>query len=197
VLGVDPAAQGLAQTSEGNHKIIDLIDCSGCGDVDMSTVVTSTTSYTDLVSGKSFKDTIVGLSGQRLFLPTQSSKWSNPSGVWRIGLKDAKDILPKHSLKRCEEEERKIFEKKNLDLISLAASSSSTPSDPSSNVKEEELVYDKVLSAQVLKDMYKNSYKPLGANVMDCVVWNDGENWRAVVDTDGKGGTITYSANAF
>ena len=37
---MDPGAGGLQKTSDGQQKIIERIDCSGAGDVDMSREVT-------------------------------------------------------------------------------------------------------------------------------------------------------------
>uniref|UniRef100_A0A453P831 Uncharacterized protein n=1 Tax=Aegilops tauschii subsp. strangulata TaxID=200361 RepID=A0A453P831_AEGTS len=71
--GVDPAAAGLQKTSDGKPKILDVIDCTGSGDVDTSKVV------------KADADgAIVGASGARLSV---NPSWKNPSQEWRVGCK--------------------------------------------------------------------------------------------------------------
>ena len=77
--GVDPGATGLQTTSNGKLKVIDLIDGTGSGDVDTSTVQSAS-------SGK-----LTGLTGRTLTIPPN---WKNPSGKFHLGWKRAFDLFP-------------------------------------------------------------------------------------------------------
>ena len=69
--GVDPAAAGLATTTLGYPKVLDVIDCTGSGDVDTSTIVEADAS--GVIQGKSGR-------------PLRVNKdWVNPSGKWHVG----------------------------------------------------------------------------------------------------------------
>lgn len=57
-------------------------DCSGCGDVQMTSVLTA-----------SDDDTIIGLSGKILKLSTYM-KTNNSSNEYRVGLKSLSDLYP-------------------------------------------------------------------------------------------------------
>ena len=78
--GVDPGAAGLATTPDGRPKIVDIIDCSGSGDVATTTILKAEEA-----------GTIKGLSGQSL---TLNAEWKNPSGDWRVGIKAGFEIFP-------------------------------------------------------------------------------------------------------
>ena len=69
--GVDPAAAGLAVTTTGERKIVDILDASGSGDV-----VTTTKRKPD-ADGQ-----LLGLSGRKLTLPEGIK---NPAGDYRLG----------------------------------------------------------------------------------------------------------------
>jgi hypothetical protein len=82
--GLDPGAPGLAETSDGRRKIVDIVEATGSGDVEMTTSVTAT-------AGESEGVAVKGLSGRTLQL---NPAWTNPSGVWKLGLKPGFEIFP-------------------------------------------------------------------------------------------------------
>ena len=80
--GVDPGAGGMQVTTDGKRKIIERIDCSGAGDVDMSKEVTrDTDGY------------IEGVSGRKLKVP---DAWNalNATNTYRVGAKRIFDLYP-------------------------------------------------------------------------------------------------------
>eukprot|EP00983_Pelagomonas_calceolata_P043098 1138770-Pelagomonas_calceolata.AAC.2 len=71
------------------YQVLDVIDCTGSGDVDTSCV------------RKAGKDgTIEALSGRRLPL---NPEWTNPSGDWRVGTKLLFDLIPSSVANRGKE----------------------------------------------------------------------------------------------
>ncbi|KAJ3276748.1 tripeptidyl-peptidase II Tpp2 [Terramyces sp. JEL0728] len=174
--GVDPGSPGLAITTDGRPKLIDIVDCTGSGDVDCSTIIKDTTKVT--AEDGSVSETIVGLSGRTLKL----GKWTNPTGVYRIGMKNSKEIFPKE-LGRIERERKEKFLEKHSTLLT--------------KVQKQAIEYDKTESPDplmkadhearfdVLRDSMK-SYQDPGV-IMDCVVFHDGVKWRAAIDTNETG----------
>ena len=77
---VDPGAIGLSKTSDGKPKVIDIIDCSGSGDVAMGAPLAQGSITIDGTT----KLSILGLSGRVLKL---NPDWKNPSGKFRLGIK--------------------------------------------------------------------------------------------------------------
>ena len=70
--GVDPGVVGLQTTPDGRPKVIDIVDATGSGDVDMSKVVTQENGQ------------VTGLSGRVLKL---DPKWKMSDGKVRVGMK--------------------------------------------------------------------------------------------------------------
>lgn len=72
----------LQVTTTGERKILDLVDTTGSGDVDTSTV-----RRTDAVKSRQ----IQGLSGRQLCIPDD---WVNPTGEWHVGIKAIFELFP-------------------------------------------------------------------------------------------------------
>ncbi|TPX35306.1 hypothetical protein SmJEL517_g02335 [Synchytrium microbalum] len=173
--GVDPGAPGLQVTPDGRPKVIDCIDCTGSGDVAMSTIVTAQES--------DGLKSVNGISGRKLIL---NSSWKNPSGSWKLGVKAAYDVFPKPLVDRLKESRKKRFE---LDHHALLVSAEQESIDfekahpgPSEDV---ETKLDLKARVEVLRDQFK-SFEESGW-LLDCIVWHDGSKWRAVVDVDESG----------
>ena len=93
--GVDPGAEGLQQTSDGKKKIINLVDATGSGDVEL-------TGSHEAQNGE-----LVGLTGRTLKL----GEWKNPSGKYRLGMKRGYDIFPKELTSRLKKERKAELQK--------------------------------------------------------------------------------------
>ncbi|KAG4304796.1 hypothetical protein PORY_001849 [Pneumocystis oryctolagi] len=177
--GIDPAAAGMQYTTDGKPKIIDIIDCSGAGDVDMTT-------FSEVFDeGDVFS--IIGLSGKKLKV---NKKWKNPDGKWRLGIKRAYEIFPESLISRLKKERYDKFNQKHTALLASVQNEINMfrelHKDESILTKEElELKLDLEAQYDSLKKMMTNYEDP--GPIYDCLVWHDGENWRAVIDTNEDG----------
>jgi tripeptidyl-peptidase II len=79
--GIDSNSSGLQFLPNGERKVIERFDCSGCGDVSTTTIVTPS------------DDSIVGLSGRTLKI-SNFMKSSNINNEYRLGLKSLSDLYP-------------------------------------------------------------------------------------------------------
>ena len=175
--GVDPAAAGLATTSTGERKVIDLLDASGSGDTD------TTMRRKPDATGK-----ITGLSGRLLTLP---GGLANPSGEFHLGLKPASELFYGEVLKRVTD--RRAAQRAAAASIRLAARDRSEVGiqlkaalakapDERSRTERDLIARDTALAA-LEEDKAGEAPGPL----YDCVVWNDGKVWHVLVDTDEDG----------
>jgi len=172
--GVDPGAAGFQVTSDGKPKVIGRYDCSGAGDVDTSTVVQS-------------KDgELQGLTGRKLKIP---SSWKNPSGDFHIGIKNGFEIFPgKVPEKIIKERKEKQWDPDHKTYLAnatrdLNAVIKEQESNKSSTIPREEKLKKEELEAKVdVLNTLEKKHNDLGF-VYDCIVFHDGEIWRACLDT--------------
>ncbi|XP_057365075.1 tripeptidyl-peptidase 2-like [Daphnia carinata] len=170
--GVDPRAPGLQVTSDGKPKIIDCFDGTGSGDV-------------ALVPAEVKNGVITGLSGRSLKIP---DSWKNPSGEYRIGCKSLYQLYPtalrERMLKDFKENKWDPLHKKTLAETTkkLQAFELANP-DPSGSEKATKEDYE--MQIEMLNTLEKK-FSNLGP-CFDCVVFNDGQQWRACLDTSYSG----------
>ncbi|KAJ1644288.1 hypothetical protein LPJ64_004010, partial [Coemansia asiatica] len=167
--GIDPAAKGLQVTSDGKRKVVDFVDCTGSGDV----LLRPPQKCSD---EKPLE--LVGLSGRTLRL---NPEWNNPTGEWRIGSKWFYDIAPAQVKARVKRERQMLFKKNSQLLADMVCSEKHAAKASSDSDKCTELD----AQADVLATM-SAAYADQGP-LLDCVVFHDGEQWRAAIDIDESG----------
>lgn len=175
--GVDPAAAGLAITTMGERKIVDILDASGSGDV-----VTTTKRKPD-ADGQ-----LLGLSGRKLTLPEGVK---NPAGDYRLGLKPASELFYTEVLKRLNDRRAQaraaVLSRTQAERAALpeaAALKAIRVKAPIDRTRAERDVAARAAALDALEDP-KAMIDP-GA-LYDCVLWQDGTDWRVVIDTDEDG----------
>ncbi|KNE58841.1 hypothetical protein AMAG_04385 [Allomyces macrogynus ATCC 38327] len=168
--GVDPGAPGLQTTTDGKPKIVDIVDCTGAGDVPMSAPVEPTPVQLDADA----VPTLRGATGRRLLL---SPDWTNPSGTYRVGIKRGYDLFPVPVLNRLKKERKAEFMTHHARLeAQLLAELATAPADAKRDLQA------RVDALKALADQYDDV-----GPVYDVVCWYDGTHFRVVVDTDESG----------
>ncbi|CAL7943225.1 unnamed protein product [Xylocopa violacea] len=172
--GIDPGAPGMQETSDGKPKIIERYDCSGAGDVDVSKVVQAPDGY------------IHGITGRKLKVP---STWKNPTGQYHIGTKNLYSLYPGKLRERVlQERKKRLWDNSHKSALAEASrqlqefeAKNSQLTTLKERLEKEELE----ARVEILNNMEKK-YSDVGPTY-DCVVFHDGEVWRACIDTSEEG----------
>lgn len=178
--GVDPSAAGLQRTTTGEPKVVDVIDTTGAGDVELAAAVKPGT------DGK-----LAGRTGRTLTLPEGIT---NPKGEYRLGFKVARELFGGEVMDRVREQRRRAWDREKRDL-SAERSARRTADEkagrrPSPTKPEADLTPAErdLLARETLLAGWLEAFDPQETDpVFDCVVWHDGKDWRVVVDTDEDG----------
>ncbi|XP_015431328.1 PREDICTED: tripeptidyl-peptidase 2 [Dufourea novaeangliae] len=172
--GVDPGAPGMQVTSDGKPKIIERYDCSGAGDVDTSKVVQAPDGC------------IFGITGRKLKIPTN---WKNPTGEYHIGVKNLYSLYPGKLKERVLlERKKRLWDSSHKTALAEASRELQEfeAKNPQLSTLEESLKKEELWARVELLNNFEKKYFDLGPTY-DCIVFHDGEVWRACIDTSEDG----------
>lgn len=174
--GIDPGAKGLQFTSHGKRKIIEMMDSTGAGDVDTSTVVTAEDGC------------IKGLTGRKLKIPPT---WENPSGKYHIGIKNAYELYPKNLKDRIMKERKEkhwdAVHKPLVAEICRKCQDFNNQNPNSAQLSQSLKMQKEEMDAQLeILNNFEKKYTDLGPTY-DCIVFHDGKLWKACIDTSESG----------
>ncbi|ORZ30707.1 subtilase family-domain-containing protein [Catenaria anguillulae PL171] len=172
--GVCPMAPGLQVTTENKPKIIDIIDCTGAGDVSMGAPIEA--ELQPVGDNEAEKvPALTGVTGRRLLL---NPAWTaaNPSTKFRLGLLRGFSVFGP-VLGRVTKDRKEEFLKHHAKLEAavqseLAALATGTDADKQKDVQ------DRLDALKQLAEKYEDA-----GPVYDVVAFYDGTHWRVVVDT--------------
>jgi tripeptidyl-peptidase-2 len=172
--GVDPGAEGLQTTSDGRPKILDIIDASGSGDIAMTETRTA-------AEGK-----IEGLTGRLLQLP-EALIASHPDREFRVGQASAYQLFPEELVERMQAERTKLLavEQHKLETRLRDELRAWKESDAAKGPDYERRGRELEARLEQARLAWENFEDP--GPVLDCVVYHDGQRFRALIDTDADG----------
>ena len=177
--GVDLAALDLQTTTTGERKILDVIDASGSGDVDMFTEI-------ELDSD----EPVVGLTGRTLILPEITAE----DNTIRLGIKAANTLFHRGVLNRIRSHREAAWEARLSQLRreqQVARQEGEASGDYDFEERPEaEWTFEEreKIAREELLESLRESYEADDGNfIFDCVLWFDGEHFRALIDTDADG----------
>ncbi|KDO32799.1 hypothetical protein SPRG_22108 [Saprolegnia parasitica CBS 223.65] len=162
--GVDMGAAGLQVTTDGKPKLLDVIDATGANDVDMSTVVKA-------------KDGKLKV-GKKTW--TLNPSWTAVDGTFRIGSKRAYELFPAPLVKRLKAEAKDAFlvlHRAAIDVVQTKLVAWET-SERTVDVRRD------LLAQLSLLDEAAKRFDDQGP-VYDCILFFDGAEWRAAIDSSG------------
>jgi tripeptidyl-peptidase-2 len=209
--GIDPGAHGIRYMSDGvTPKLIDIVDCSGSGDVDMSTLVEAT--WVDGGEGEGSKGGFwkaqglkrtLKLSSDWNMLPFPESKENEATSEKheektektvqiRIGLGRAYDLFPASLVARVKKERGKIFsEHVDLFVAKVRADLADWKEQCGKKPTQEQIRTRDDLQARLDVLLASKEWDDPGP-LYDCVVFYDGQDFRAVIDVNETGDLCNY-----
>lgn len=167
--GIDPAARGL----DGKGKVVDVIDCSGAGDVPLTKVEPSNTTSEGI-------ELISPTSGRKIIVVSGAAKDS----PYLLGFKRAYELWPKDLIARRKQQRQRNWDVENAKVVAKVqrelADLEESPANPETK-KETISAQKEELKAQldVLKSL-SSSYEDPGP-LLESVTYFDGKHWRTVV----------------
>ena len=169
--GVDPGAAGLQICPDGRPKLVDVIDCTGAGDVDTSTAATPAAD-----------GTLKGLSGRTLKIPPAWPAPKTDGGTYHLGLKHVFELYPRGLAGRVKTERRKTLDAAQRDAV--AASQAAMLTDEK---KKDKRWSDEMKSRVSLLEKLEAEYEDPGP-LYDVLTYVDCKGgWHVCVDTSEQG----------
>ncbi|ETN14421.1 hypothetical protein PPTG_07472 [Phytophthora nicotianae INRA-310] len=173
--GVDPGAIGLQTTPDGRPKIIDVVDATGAGDVDTSTVIEA-------------KDGQLTLANDRVL--TLNPDWKpSQDGKYHVGTVAGYHLFPGPLVTRLKTERKEKFDIEQRAAVNAVqeqlakwSKENSATTNDTAKLREKKDLQTRLKQLEELAKSYEDP-----GPIYDAVVFYDGTCWRAALDTKETG----------